>query len=624
MSLSKYILLLAITLCAHLSFAQPEKQERVERNGKEFFVYKVERGKTFYSLEREYKVSSDEIIKYNPNVENGLKKGETIYIPVADEFKTSTPDNTTKPENVDKPTGNTFTHTVAQGETLYGISRKYDVEVNEILKLNPEAKDGLSIGQKLKIPGEFTSAELDPVDNDDTTTHVHTIYKDSIVMHVVQEGETMYSLSKRYMATQSQIRDANDGLKGGLRKGDTLRIPIRMEVEEILDKGDVLVEDDSTAQEVVYKDIYNVVVMVPFQLDKNAAIEARRRSTEERELYFPTKIGVDFLGGVQLALDSLSKAGISVSLNVYDTYKDTGVIAKLLKKEEVLSADLIIGPFHSHCVNMVADFALENKIHMVIPVPQGNKVLFKNPYVSKAVTSTTSKIRGLADYIVKNYPDANIILVDSKIKKDEYLVKVAQTAITENLTAHFNKPIEPKMSYVHNYEANHMKGLISKDRMNIVVAISKDQGFATNFMTKINGVTNSWDKYSADIKVFGLDDWEYFNSIDDLYKKKLDFHYVSNKHIDYDTSMVQDFILDYREKYGYDPSDPAYMGFDVAYNYVAALAHYGSAFPENVGQIRSNGIHTKMNIEQVQEESGFENRSIYIVRYNGFKLELVE
>ncbi|WP_375325431.1 glucosaminidase domain-containing protein [Flagellimonas sp. GZD32] len=52
---------------------------------------------------------------------------------------------------VDPPRQHTTTHTVSKGETLYGISRKYDVPVEEIKQMNNLQDNIISIGQVLQI-----------------------------------------------------------------------------------------------------------------------------------------------------------------------------------------------------------------------------------------------------------------------------------------------------------------------------------------------------------------------------------------------------------------------------------------------------------------------------------------
>ena len=53
---------------------------------------------------------------------------------------------------VNAQNSNLVSHTVAQGQTLYSISKLYNTTVDEIIKFNPGSAEKLSVGQKLIIP----------------------------------------------------------------------------------------------------------------------------------------------------------------------------------------------------------------------------------------------------------------------------------------------------------------------------------------------------------------------------------------------------------------------------------------------------------------------------------------
>ena len=597
--------------------AQPGVSEKVTIEGKTYYKHQVKQGETVYAIHKMYGVGVEDIYAKNDGSREGISVGQFLLIPVLTQVVYEQ-------------------HVVAKKETIYGICSKYNIKQDVLITANPELKNGLKEGQVIRIPIEKEMHEVRSTNQISRPSNnasgrdtvkvkggVHIIYKDSLVKHVVQKRETLYSLSKRYMVNQDVIREANDGLKDGLKKNDTINIPLRIQLDSILVKEVIpnhTTELPNIERPVTYKDVYNVVVFAPIELAENKRRAQNTRVGEEHEMYKSTKIGVDFYAGIKLALDSLKKSGISVNLAVYDTENDTNVVKKLLLKKEASEADLIIGPFYKKNVSLVAEFAKENQIHMVIPVPQGNKVLYKNPYVSKAVTSTTSRLKGMAAYVAKHYPDANIILVDSKKKRDEYEFNTMREALISELAKYDSYRSEPLISSVENYSAKHLHNSIDKSRPNIIIACSKDRGFATNFMTKVNSIKNSWDKYSAEISVFVLDDWERYNSIDPVAKNKLNMHYVSNHHISYDSTQTIDFLKAFRASFGYDPAEYGFMGFDLTYTYVSALAKFGSSFNYSLSLIRTTGVHTNFNIVQVQEGSGFENRSVYIVKYQDYDL----
>lgn len=108
----------------------------------ESFIHIVEPGETLYRISRLYGVSVGDISSWNRlGDQNSLHIGQRLYI--------NNPKETESPEEViDKQT---FIHTVSSGETLYRISRKYQVGVEEIKAWNRLNSTHLHIGQKLKI-----------------------------------------------------------------------------------------------------------------------------------------------------------------------------------------------------------------------------------------------------------------------------------------------------------------------------------------------------------------------------------------------------------------------------------------------------------------------------------------
>ncbi|HSM64350.1 MAG TPA: LysM peptidoglycan-binding domain-containing protein [Gillisia sp.] len=119
-------------------------------------------------------------------------------------------------------------HTVASGETVYSISKKYDISQETLLKLNPEAKEGLQVNAKLVIPLSLEQSES-------------SVKKAvSFNSHKVQKKETLYSLSKQYGVSVEDIKKYNKQLYSKeLQNGETIQIPV------------FIIEDSSPAKVII-------------------------------------------------------------------------------------------------------------------------------------------------------------------------------------------------------------------------------------------------------------------------------------------------------------------------------------------------------------------------------------
>lgn len=134
----------------------------------EYTLHKVENKQTLFAISKKYKVRQEDIIKANPEVSKGLTEGMTLRIPKTNSDKS----NWVSEQNIvkaAKKVNNTKSkpkiHIVKEDETLYSISRLYDITVVDIVRLNPESSKKLSIGSELKIP---SSNQVDTKQNNES------------------------------------------------------------------------------------------------------------------------------------------------------------------------------------------------------------------------------------------------------------------------------------------------------------------------------------------------------------------------------------------------------------------------------------------------------------------------
>lgn len=102
-----------------------------------------------------------------------------------------------------------FFHIVQQGETLFSIAKRYNVQIEGIKELNKLITDAIKPGDKLIInPNQ-------PVQN---------VNEESVIpgYHTVIQGETLYSIAKLYHTTVELLRTVNDLANDTIRIGDEL------------------------------------------------------------------------------------------------------------------------------------------------------------------------------------------------------------------------------------------------------------------------------------------------------------------------------------------------------------------------------------------------------------------
>lgn len=113
--------------------------------------YIVKEQETLYGLSKKFKVTQEDLLQWNPIIiEKGLKEGQLILI---NNPNKSPQKNTLKISNqLAKDTVKFKEYKILPGETLYGISKKFNVSQIEILELNTFLKDGFKEGLVIKLP----------------------------------------------------------------------------------------------------------------------------------------------------------------------------------------------------------------------------------------------------------------------------------------------------------------------------------------------------------------------------------------------------------------------------------------------------------------------------------------
>lgn len=117
--------------------------------------HRVKRKETLFSISQQYGVSVDDLKKSNKFLySRELEKGDKLRIP-----KYSKPvvviDDQKNPPIEDG--GKVRLHEVQPQETLYGIARKYGTTIAELKTLNPDLSDSLPVGKELKVPATIVS-----------------------------------------------------------------------------------------------------------------------------------------------------------------------------------------------------------------------------------------------------------------------------------------------------------------------------------------------------------------------------------------------------------------------------------------------------------------------------------
>ncbi len=162
-------------------------------------LHTVQAGETVFSISRKYSVSVAQITEINGLQNYAIHPGQELII--NGQIKESKPDVLTTP----------YTHVVKEGETLFGIAKKYNISVQELKEINGLTDNALKIGQVLQLN------RTEPKSNT-----IPDAGKPKV--HVVQAGETLYAISKKYGVSVEKLKELNKLNDSVLRVGQALTI----------------------------------------------------------------------------------------------------------------------------------------------------------------------------------------------------------------------------------------------------------------------------------------------------------------------------------------------------------------------------------------------------------------
>ena len=576
--------------------SQTEKSTSIVTIGGEgYYVHTVQPGDTFYSLCKVYSTDEATIRRFNPHVDGGLKSGQVLKIPVIKEV--------TKPLSDRKKRRLFDVHTVNQGETAYSIAKRYGVGLDVLLEDNEGFDPAhLSIGQQINIrkASQGTSDSLQIGEQIETYTDALNQVSDRFVHHIVERGETLYSLGKQYGIPVDSITRYNDSaLKEGLKQGSILRMPVA--------------QRDSIGGTVAVVDTATAVQPVPVGPNENMSVKAVDITSPMRvAVLLPMRVNgssgrqfLEFYQGVLLALEELKADGISTQVDLFNTARSATEVESLLKRPELQQADLIIGPVYDECFPPVAAFAAERGIPVVSPLAEvrsaDNSLLFQ---VAPVASSKYEKVKD-------DLSDARHVIVISSAQNDtEFAGEIAP----------FIPKSAKRINYVRNMSTETLASQLSTEKDNVIVVLSEDETTSESILAYIGSICSGMAAKEGKepvVRVISSSRWARFRNIDKDLFFKLNLRYVTSYHADRNNERVLNFDNRYISAFGALPSLYAYRGYDVAKLFVGKLKLHGAEFISYLNDADLPLLQTPYRFEQQQPGHRYENREWALVCYNG-------
>ncbi|MDR1679624.1 MAG: LysM peptidoglycan-binding domain-containing protein [Prevotellaceae bacterium] len=511
---------------------------------------------------------------------------------------------TTTPSNIE---GKYFTYTPAAKETVYSIAKFHGMTVDELIACNPELKDGLKAGQSIKIPNDKRVKQAAS-----TTTAGAGVEKktaSAYIEHTVEAKETLYSISRKYGLTTEELTALNPEIANGLKIGQVLKIRAASATIASPAPTPGIAATSTTVQApkpAVIAPAATTAVLRPGQKMLRVALLLPFMTNESEKQDATIDKFIEFYEGVLLGLNTLKAEGISVELSTYDIEKSEAKVREVLSKNPTLKqADLIIGPAYSVQEKAVCSFAQANSIPVVLPFLPKVECIRNNPFVFQNNCPQSRQIVQASSLFAGKFSDKNIVIIHFNNDYNDNGSEFART-LTENLKK--QKFAFREMNFTQeNFQL--LKNYRQANKETIVVLGTDKAVLVKDLLPKIQQLNTA----ETPISVFGFSAW------DKTLKTYPSSYYYSPFFVNNHSKETQLYRQEFRRQFGVVPTvSPRFdlMGYDLTVYFVKALSSYGKSFAASLGTYKQeHSLQSNFHFEKYGATGGYINTGVQILHY---------
>ena len=561
--------------------------------------YKIAAGETFWSISQSYGLTVQDIKDANPNLkQNDLKTGQNIQIPIR---KLSTKSSKSVNQSITNSQFKTLKHLVLPKETKYGIAKQYGIEVKDIEKANPSVKK-LQPGQILNIKRK---SKVKDKDEEKIPDYVGFKY------YKVPDNQTIFSLTQEYDISKKELKSINPALKNlGLQQGMILKLPEERSADMALS---LFAEQPVDLKSKIKNyDRKFIDLFLPFNLHKfdSDTINKQKRLADEKL----SQISIDFYNGVKAAIDSVNALGLEVDLRLYDTQTNPNYLDSLIQEVNFNQTQAVVGPIIPPNFQMMTDRLKTLDIPVVSPFSIA-KEFSKNSISS--IPNQATKQRALITMLESIYEDENLLVVtDSADHRSQYRFKY---------TFPQSKIITVRENYVQ--QDSILKYLDNKNE-NWVITTSSDIGIVESTINHLHSLAEYEIKEKNDegeeevvevkhfpIRLFTSNRKNFYeDEIDNSYLSEMHFIAIENSKqlaVEKPTSFMKAFY----SKFGYYPNKYCVRGYDLMYDLLLRLGFKSDLYQSLAIPGMSNYNLNRFYYTDNAFFKGYQNDAYYFIEF---------
>lgn len=366
-----------------------------------------------------------------------------------------------------------------------------------------------------------------------------------------------------------------------------------------------------------FHNIYNVSCFIPLQASQlNTEIASE---TDLNNLNY-----IQYYAGMKLAANELSKEGVHINLNVYDSDFDTEKVKEIVENQMPMNTHMILAPFKKDALSYLAEIGKRAKVPVISPWLTSKSVTENNPYYLQLRPFLTEYYRKITDHALNQYSPEQIFLLSRNNSKEIRRFKVFQQRASELLLKD-----NPLKTFTLDESQLTGEDPVFETQLNVsdtVVFIvpnysNRDMQFVYNVIRRLHV-----ERAGKNIVIYTMPLVKDMDQISFDYWNDLQIRICLFRFIDEANQKVREFASSYYKEYHDFPSMDAYEGYDNMLYIGRQLYINGVYFYQNEEKnedIKDSFLTTEYKLEPIYSSSSdelsdiqyYENRHLMIVQY---------
>lgn len=351
-----------------------------------------------------------------------------------------------------------------------------------------------------------------------------------------------------------------------------------------------------------------IAIFAPLFLD--SAFDSNNEYRYGKE--FPKFItpGLEFIAGVQLALDSMRKEGMAFEVNIYDT-RSSKPVAQILNSPEMDKVELIIVHTSTQELISFAEFAARKKVPVInanLPFDGG---VINNPYFVLLNSTLRTNCEAIYQHIQKYFATKRLIVFRQKGRQEDMIKNHF------NDYAKITSGVPLKLKFVDlnpNFTEADLIPHLDSTKNSFCIAGSLDENFGKK-LCKSLAVLNT--KYP--VAVMGMPTWDGITEFNSSDYKGLEIMYSTpfyNSRTNPTSLSISEF---FNTKMYARPSDMVFRGYETTWRFAKLLNEYKKDFSANISRkefnvFRDFDIQPTFSNRQTMTLDYFENKKLYFIK----------